>query len=138
MFSAEAKRQIEAHVEALPENLREEPATEQQIQEFESVHGPIPEDFRWFLLNCGSGIFGAERVDGILALGRSHKKFRVEASRPHGWTLSNFFLLGWDGSGNPFGIELATGQIVVEDHNFGGIHGIAPSLEAFMLNGAWA
>jgi hypothetical protein len=68
-----------------------------------------------------------------LSLGRGHKKFKAEALCANGWKLKNFFLIGWDCSGNPFGIEMRTGEIVTEDHNFGGIHKIAPSLEAFML-----
>ncbi len=137
MFSEETKRLIAAHIAALPEDLRESAATEDQIAEFESVHGKIPDDFCWFLQNCGSGVFGSEYVDGISKLSKGNEKFKRESGPPRGWTLKDFFLIGWDGSGNPFGIDLKTGEVVVEDHNFGGIHRLAGSLEEFMLKGIW-
>ena len=124
-----------AHIASLPRSLREDIATEAQLAEFESLYGMIPSDFRWFLRNCGSGIFGSERVDGISALFNGHEKFRREFGHPRGWTFLDFFLIGWDGNGNPFGIDLKTGEVVVEDHNFGGKHRLAGSLEEFMLKG---
>lgn len=138
MFSPNAKLKIQEHIAAMPESLRCEPATEEELREFESSYGRIPEDYRWFLLTCGGGHFGSERVDNIADLTESHAKFRREAGRPRGWTMCDVFIIGWDGAGNPFGIETATGRVVVEDHNFGGIHELAPSLEAFMLKGVWA
>jgi hypothetical protein len=33
---------------------------------------------------------------------------------------------------NPFGISTKTGEVVVEDHDFGGIHVLAPSFEIFL------
>jgi hypothetical protein len=137
MFSEESKRLIAAHVKSLPTSLKESEATEEEIAHFESIHGKIPDDFRWFLRNCGSGIFGSERVDGISALFKSHEKFKKESKSPRGWTLKDFFLIGWDGSGNPFGIDLRTCEIVIEDHNFGDKHRLAGSLEEFMLKGIW-
>ena len=50
--------------------------------------------------------------------------------------MKGVFVIGWDGSGNPFGIEEATGRILVEDHNFGGIHELASSLAHFILKEA--
>jgi hypothetical protein len=133
MLSDETKSQMKAHVESLPKSLQEALATEDDIHQFELDFGKIPDEFRWFLLNCGSGIIGSERLDGIKALTKSHKKFRAESVNPNGWKLKDFFLIGWDGSGNLFGIETRTGKVVTEDHNFGGIHEIAPSFEAFLL-----
>jgi hypothetical protein len=49
----------------------------------------------------------------------------------------SLFILGGERAGNPIGIETATGRVVVEDHNFGGIHELAPSPEEFMLRVAW-
>ncbi len=121
----------------MPESLRREPATEQELREFEESYCAIPSDYRWFLLTCGGGHFGAEEVYDITELAKSHAKFRREFGPPRGWTMRNVFIIGWDGSGNPFGIEAATGRVVVEDHNFGGIHELAPSLEEFMLRGVW-
>jgi hypothetical protein len=46
--------------------------------------------------------------------------------------MQNVFIIGWDGAGNPFGIDERTGQILVKDHTFGGIHIMAPSLELLL------
>lgn len=135
MISPDAKRKIQEHIAAMPEGLRPEPATEQDLREFEAIYGEIPSDYRWFLRTCGGGHFGAEEVDDIVSLTESHEKFRREFGPPRGWTMEGVFIIGWDGFANPFGIETATGRLVVEDHNFGGVYELAPSLEAFMLKG---
>ena len=135
MLSPDAKQKIQEHIGAMPESLRREPATEEELREFEARYGAIPSDYRWFLLTCGGGHFGAEEVDDIVRLAKSHAKFRREFGPPRGWTMRDVFIIGWDGAGNPFGI--ASGRVVVEDHNFGGIHELAPSLEEFMLRGVW-
>ena len=135
MFSPDAKKKIQEHIAAMPESMRCEPATEQQLREFETIYGAIPEDYRWFLLASGGGHFGSEFVDDIFDLAKSHAKFRREFGPPRGWTMRDVFVIGWDGFANPFGIEIATGRLLVEDHNFGGIHEVAPSLEEFMLRG---
>ena len=106
-----------------------------QIREFELSYGPIPEDYKWFLLTCRGGTFGPEWVDGIRRLPQSHKKFRAESAGMNGWKMLDVFIIGWDGAGNPFGIQLPTGKIVLEDHDVGGVHELAPSLEEFMLGG---
>ncbi len=133
MLSPTAKQKIQQHIAAMPESLRRAPATEQQLREFEAAYGVVPADYRWFLLTCGGGHFGSEEVDGIVELAKSHAKFRREFGPPRGWTMRDVFIIGWDGSANPFGIEATTGRVVVEDHNFGGIHELATSLEEFML-----
>jgi hypothetical protein len=137
MLSPDAKQKIQEHIEAMPDALRHEPATEDYLGEFEANYGEIPADYRWFLLTCGGGHFGSEEVDDISELTKSHAKFRREFGPPRGWTMRDVFIIGWDGAGNPFGIETTTGRVVVEDHNFGGIHELAPSLEQFMLRGVW-
>ncbi len=44
------------------------------------------------------------------------------------------FVIGWDGAGNPFGIEGESGRVVVQDHNAAfGIYEVAPSFEALLL-----
>jgi predicted glycosyltransferase len=135
MFSPDTKKKIQEHIAAMPESMRCEPVTEQQLREFEAIYGAIPEDYRWFLLTCGGGHFGSEFVDDIVELAKSHAKFRREFGPPRGWTMRDVFIIGWDGFANPFGIEIATGRLIVEDHNFGSIHEVAPSLEEFMLRG---
>jgi hypothetical protein len=137
MLSPDAKQKIQEHIAAMPKSLRREPATEQELREFEASYGQIPEDYRWFLLTCGGGNFGSGAVDDIIELSKSHAKFRREFGPPRGWTMRDVFIIGWDGSANPFGIETTTGRVIVEDHNFGGIHELAPSLEEFMLRGVW-
>jgi hypothetical protein len=136
MLSPNAKQKIYEHFKAISVSLKRDPATEEQLREFEASYGEIPADYRWFLLTCGGGHFGAEEVDDIVRLTKSHAKFQREFLRPRGWTMSGVFIIGWDGAGNPFGIEIAS-RVVVEDHNFGGTHELAPSLEEFMLRGVW-
>ncbi len=138
MLSPSAKQKIQQHIAAMPESLRRATATEEQLREFETAYGVIPDDYRWFLLTCGGGHFASEEVDDIVRLTKSHAKFRREFGPPRGWTMRNVFIIGWDGAGNPFGIEKAMGRLIVEDHNFGDIHELAPSLEEFMLRGRWA
>lgn len=137
MFSPTTKQKIEQHIAAMPESLRCDPASEEQLREFEAIHGEIPADYRWFLLACGGGHFGAEVIDDIGRLTKSHAKFKREFGPPRGWTMRDVFIIGWDGAGNPFGIERSTGRVLVEDHNFGGIRELALSLEEFMLKGVW-
>jgi hypothetical protein len=119
---------------ALPEGCRYARATETQLRTFEHEFGPIPDDLRWFLSECGGGVCGSDWIDGIAELTATQRKFRGE-SRPGGWTMSDVFVIGWDGAGNPFGIHSGTGEIVVEDYDFGGIHVLAPSLGEFLARG---
>jgi hypothetical protein len=84
---------------------------------------------------CGGGTVGSEWVDGIKELDRTHEKFLEESTGPNGWTMTEVFVIGWDGSGNPFGIHRESGRILVEDHNCGGVHELAPSLAVFLLEG---
>lgn len=49
--------------------------------------------------------------------------------------MRDVFIIGWDGFGNPFGIAENSGKLLVEDHNFGGIHEMAESFEAFLTKG---
>lgn len=122
----------------MPPALLHEPATEEQLRVFEATYGAIPEDYRWFLATCGGGLFGSVQVDDIVQLTKGHAKFRRELGSPRGWTMQNVFVIGWDGGGNPFGIEMSTGRVVVEDHDFGGVQELAPSLGEFMVRGVWA
>ena len=86
-------------------------------------------------MHCGGGTIGSVWIDGIDELTDTHRKFNAEFEIDNGWTMDGVFVIGWDGAGNPFGIETATGKILVEDHNFGGIHEMAPSFEAFLERG---
>jgi hypothetical protein len=118
-----------------PDDCRYTPASLREVEAFETEFGVIPAEFRRFLLELGGGTVGAEWVDGIAELSTTHRKFRLEANQPNGWSMKNVFIIGCDGAGNPFGIENATGRIVVEDHNFGGLQEMSPSFELFLIRG---
>lgn len=112
---------------------RHSPATEAELQAFEADFGPIPAVFREYLAVCGGRVGGdGESIDGLAELRDSHQTFRAQAKL---WNMRGVFVIGWDGTGNPFGIELTSGRLLVEDHNFGGIHEIAPSFTVFLSRG---
>lgn len=118
----------------LPGEVRHAPATRAQVAAFVKEFGPIPPDFKWFLENCGGGPVGSEWVDDIEELAETHRKFTKESAIPSGWTMKDVFIIGWDGGGNPFGIQSVTGKILVEDHDFGGIHEVAQSFAAMLAS----
>lgn len=121
--------------ESLPDGCRCARASESEVGAFEPRFGSIPGDYRWFLIECGGGTVGSEWVDGISELSETHRKYRSESQSDDGWNLRGVFIIGWDGGGNPYGIESDTGKIVVEDHDFSGVHELAPSFEAFLVRG---
>ena len=103
----------------LPQDCRFPPAAEEELDAFEAEFGKIPEEFRWYLKECGGGVVGSEWVNGITQLRTTHIKFQSEADS---WSLEGIFVIGWDGWGNPFGIERTSGRILAADHDFGGAH----------------
>lgn len=110
---------------------RSKPASEVALCAFEAEFGEIPEDYRWYLAECGGGGVHSERLDDIETLKKSHLKFRREVALANGWKKKDGFLIGWDGSGNPMSLDFSTGEIVVEDHHFGGMHVVATSFAEF-------
>lgn len=118
---------------SLPPEVRSAPASEVQLVAFENSHCPIPTEYRQFLAECGGGPIGAEWIDGIDQLADTHAKFHREFG-PTGWVNTEVFVIGWDGAGNPISID-GTGSVVVEDHDFGGIHVLASSFSAFLAKG---
>lgn len=119
---------------ARPEEIRYLPAPEDALSSFEKEFGPIPDDFRWFLAACGGGVVGSEWVDGIEQLAVSHRN-HLQQRTADGWK-ANFFLIGWDGAGQPFGIDHKTGEVVVEPEGSDGeLQRLSPSIEAFLLKG---
>ncbi|WP_197526713.1 SMI1/KNR4 family protein [Botrimarina colliarenosi] len=120
---------------ALPGGCRFPPASDSEITAFESQFGRMPDAFRWFLTECGGGTIGSEWVDGINELPITHQKYANETRGDDGWSMRGVFIIGWDSAGNPFGIDRATGSILVEDHDFGGVHELAPSFESFLVRG---
>jgi len=123
------RRLIRALWEGRPEDLRSAPASEATLIQFESEFGTIPEDFRWFLTECGGGVVGSEWVDDIERLAASHRKYGQE--RGAGYWHSNMFVIGWDGGGQPFGLDPLTHAGVVEAD--GEIRSLSPSFEHFLL-----
>jgi hypothetical protein len=132
MTAQEQVRIRDAH-RALPDSCRSRPASETELLAFEKEFGPIPDDYRWYLAICGGGVVRSEWLDDIEKLKKSHVKFRREAAMANGWKKKSGFLIGWDGSGNPVSIDQSTGEILVEDHDFGGVHVVASSLAEFCL-----
>jgi hypothetical protein len=126
------KERIASALTQLPSDVRERPATATELDRFEEGNGVIPAEFRWFLQSCGGGVVGAERLDGVRTLAQSHEKYRREFGPPSGWSMENVFIIGWDGAGNPIGIHKRSGRILIEDHNFGGVHEVARSLFEFL------
>ena len=118
-----------------PEGMRFRPATPSQLAAFEQEFGPIPTDHRWFLAHCGGGVVGSEWVDGIEGLADTHHRFRTERAQGYWSLLDGVFVIGLDGGGNYYGIDTANGRILVQDHDFGGLHELARSYEEFLLAG---
>jgi hypothetical protein len=107
--------------------LNSPPATEDALRSFEAEFGPIPPHFRWFLSACGGGPVGPEWVDDITSLTETHRRFREEFA-----TAVGLFIIGWDGRGDPFGIEMTSDRILGIDHDNGAVYEVAPSFEALL------
>ena len=127
------KQKIVDALSSYPPGLRQGPATATDVEALEAEAGPVPEEFKWFLLHCGGGVVGREHIDGIDESLESQRKYRREVG-PEGWSMRDVFIIGWDGGGNPIAIDRRTGQIKVEDHTFGGVHVEAESLEKYLLD----
>ena len=127
MTPEQQSRILEFHA-TLPAGCRSKPATPEELTAFEQAHGSIPADYRWYLAACGGGVIGSEWVDDIRKLSATQKKFREEA-----WPVQDAFPIGWDGGGNPMVIEKSSGRLLVADHDFGGVHDLAPSFADFVL-----
>lgn len=127
MTAEEQSKVRQAHY-ARPEGCRKKPASEADLRAFERTFGTIPADYRWYLAECGGGVIGSEWVDDVEELKKSHLKFTHEE-----WTMEDVFVIGWDGGGNPMAIDRSTGRVLVEDHQFGGIHVLANSFADFVL-----
>ena len=114
------------------DEINSPPASEKSLREFEEEFGPIPDKFHWFLENCGGGVVGAEWIDDIEALKTTHRRFKSERDAGY-WPLMNqVFVIGRDGAGNFFGIHEPSGKLVVEDHDFGGLHEMAESFATIL------
>ncbi len=113
---------------------RNPPATEAELMAFEQEFGPIPAEFREYLALCGGEIGQGEWDERTFNLPNLVYEYREYQNSTVNWSIEGVFVIGCDGAGNRFGIETSTGRILLQDHNFGGIHELAPSLwEFFML-----
>lgn len=119
---------IQQWKEQMPAGARYPIASESQVARFESKWGAIPAQYRTFLLHGGGGVVGAEWLDGIEQLHVSHAKYSTERG-PAGWSAA-MFLIGWDGSGAPIGID-SKGAVIVE-HEGGDVTLLAPSLAVLL------
>ncbi|MCJ8332441.1 MAG: SMI1/KNR4 family protein [Lentisphaeria bacterium] len=113
-MNTKTKEKLLSQLLELPNELFGQPATDEDIHLFEQQFGPIPESYKWVLKNCGKMIIGSDFTDDIIQLSESHKKFNAEKLIGNGWTLKDIFLIGWDGAGNPIGIEIQSGHILIE------------------------
>ena len=117
-----------------PDGTKCPPASSNELADFEATHKDIPEDYRWFLFECGSGVVGSEWLDGIDDLYASHQKFNEECSIENGWRHKSQFVIGWDGSGSPIGVT-PNGQIGVEHPGEEELVILSNSIEEFLLSG---
>ncbi|MBA4191864.1 MAG: SMI1/KNR4 family protein [Planctomycetaceae bacterium] len=129
------KQDVLAAWRQIPEDVRSPAAIESQLQDFEVEFGPIPENFRWYLLECGGGPGGTEWMDSITQLAETHRRFRTELAAGYWAGMTEVFVLGHDGCGNPYGIHRCTGKLLVEDHDFGGVHELASSFADYLRQG---
>lgn len=81
--------------------------------------------YRSWLKETGGGPIGSDWYDGIDEITESQVKLAKEP-----WEISGF-VIGWDGAGNPIVMQ-PNGEILTEDHNFGGIHKLAESFDALL------
>ena len=134
MISPENQKKIVAVWKAREAGLSYPPATDIEIADFIDCCREIPEDYLWFLKNCGGGVVGAEWIDGIDSLHGTHTKFDEECAIPNGYTIKESFVIGWDGAGNPIAIS-PEGKLIVQWHDSRTIEMLAPSFESWLLKG---
>ena len=121
-----------AEWQSLPREVRSAPATHPQLEAFEKEHGPIPAQYRSFLMQFGGGPVGHEWVDGIHELAATHEKFRAGRRDGH-WKMASVFVFGWDGQGHPMAID-SRGAVVVERPGQG-LERLAASFAEYVAKG---
>jgi hypothetical protein len=125
------KASIVAALSEYPHDVRRPVGTPAEITDFEVEFGALPDDVRWFLCAHGGGAVGREWLDGISELRQSQIKFQSE-SGTGGWSLKDVVIVGWDGAGNPIAVRRGSGEVIIEDHTFGGVHTEAPSFVEYL------
>ena len=101
------------------------PASPSEVDSLLSELGISDQVYREWLVATGGGPIGSEWFDEVQELLPSQEKCASEK-----WSISGA-VIGWDGAGNPIAIQ-ENGKILVEDHNFGGVHVFAESFEAYL------
>ena len=134
-MSEELKAALLAEWRVNPDGYRTLPPSEEALRSFEQEFGSIPAEFREYLALCGGGIGKGEWDERTFNLPNLVYVYREHQHGFITWSLEGVFVIGSDDAGNLFGIETSTGRILLEDHNFGGIHELAPSLSEFFMLG---
>ena len=101
----------------------EEETVDEVLKQFNITN----ESYRNWLIQAGGGPIGSEWFDGINELKQSQEKLKSEP-----WSISGF-VIGWDGAGNPIVLS-KNGEVLTEDHNFGGVHKIAASFNDLLIS----
>ncbi len=112
-----------AEYEAVISGATDQDQVDAILEKF-GVNDPV---YREWLILTGGGPIGPDWYDTLSELQESQDKFESEKDF---WSISGF-LIGWDGAGNPVAL-LTSGEVITEDHNFGGVHQLAPSFEALL------
>lgn len=99
--------------------------SETAVDEILSQFKITNESYRNWLIQTGGGPIGSEWFDGVSDLKQSQEKLKSEP-----WSISGF-VIGWDGAGNPIVLN-TIGEVITEDHNFGGVHKVASSFEELL------
>jgi len=122
---------IKEYASKLPEALKGRLADANEKKELEKYVGEISDEHWWFLQEIGNCPIGPDWIDGIDEVMASNKKFKNEADF---WRMNNVVIVGWDGSGNPFGQKVNTGKIMIEYHDGpDGVFELAPCFAAFLI-----
>ena len=117
-------------------------ASESDLARIEKFSGfSLPETFKWFISNYGSGIPGSFLLYGIgipeiFGGGDECITDLTQEFTDNGWTSAEKGLVvAIDGRGNPV-VLIETGAIIIEDHDVGDVRIIATDFED-LLNHAF-
>jgi hypothetical protein len=108
-------------------NVFNGPVSEKAVDQILTKSNVLDLTYRNWLIETGGGPIGSDWYDSLVELEESQKKNLKES-----WSVKGF-VIGWDGAGNPIVLN-DIGEIITEDHNFGGIHKIADSFTELLVN----
>ena len=101
--------------------------SEELVDAILDEYGIADKFYRDWLVQTGGGPIGADWFDGVDELKNSQTNLKAQE-----WTVKGF-VVGWDGAGNPI-VMKESGELVTEDHNFGGVHKVAKSFKELVAN----